>query len=73
GCDHESTAHSAATTENLVVAHGEMELQIGESTHRLSCGDAIFFVADVAHSYRNVGRGPAVAYLVMNYPESISY
>ena len=73
GCDHGSSAHSTATTENLVVAQGELELQIGESSHRLSSGDAIFFAADVPHSYRNVGSGPAVAYLVMSYPESISY
>lgn len=73
GCDQGSAPHSAATTENLVVAQGELELLIGESCHRLSSGDAIFFAADVAHNYRNVGSEPAVAYLVMSYPESISY
>jgi transcriptional regulator with XRE-family HTH domain len=73
GCDQGSEAHSAATTENLVVTQGELEIRIGEKSHRLGSGDAIFFAADVDHSYRNVGTGPAVAYLVMSYPESISY
>jgi transcriptional regulator with XRE-family HTH domain len=73
GCDQGSAPHSAATTENLVVTQGELELQVGEARHRLNAGDAIFFAADVAHSYRNVGSVPAVAYLVMSYPESISY
>lgn len=73
GCDHGSAAHSTATTENLVVTQGQVELQIGETTHRLGTGDAIFFAAEVDHSYRNVGMEPAVAYLVMSYPENISY
>jgi transcriptional regulator with XRE-family HTH domain len=73
GCDQGSPAHSAATTENLVVTQGELEIVVGEESHRLGAGDAIFFAADVGHSYRNIGSGPAVAYLVMNYPETLSY
>lgn len=73
GCDHRSPPHSAATTENLTVARGELEIVVGQESHRLGSGDAIFFAADVVHSYRNVGSETAVAYLVMNYPESVSY
>lgn len=73
GCDHDSAAHAAATTENLVVTQGELEIVVGQESYRLGSGDAIFFAADVNHSYRNVGGEPAVAYLVMNYPETISY
>lgn len=73
GCDENSDAHASGTSENLVVAAGEMELGIGAELHRLAAGDAIFFSADAPHSYRNRGATEAIAYLVMTYPESISY
>ncbi|HEY8074251.1 MAG TPA: cupin domain-containing protein, partial [Labilithrix sp.] len=55
--------------ENLVVAHGQLELVIGSETHRLGEGDAIVFEADVPHSYVNAGSGECVMYLVMTYAE----
>lgn len=73
GCDYQSEAHAAATTENLVVSSGQIELEVGGKSFRLSSGDAIFFAADAIHSYRNVGAEPATAYLVMCYPEKLSY
>lgn len=73
GCNQVSEPHSAATTENLVAVEGSVEIDIGEETYRLGAGDAIFFAADVPHTYRNAGDVPALAYLVMSYPESISY
>lgn len=73
GCDENSDAHASGTCENLVVAHGEVELSVGEELHQLAAGDAVFFAADAPHSYRNRGATEAIAYLVMTYPESISY
>lgn len=73
GCDEGSEAHAAGTSENLVVAHGELELSVGAELHRLAAGDAIYFSADAPHSYRNRGATEAIAYLVMTYPESVSY
>jgi len=73
GCDYRSEAHAPATTENLVVSAGHIEIEVGEERFRLGSGDAIFFAADVIHSYRNVGTEPATAYLVMTYPENGSY
>jgi len=65
----EAEPHPAGTTENLVVAKGVVEVVIGPDWHRLEAGDAIHFVADVAHAYRNPGNLDAVAYLVMTYPD----
>lgn len=73
GCDESSDAHVSGTSENLAVAQGELELSIGAELHRLATGDAIFFAADAPHSYRNRGATETVAYLVMTYPESITY
>lgn len=67
GGREEADAHAAGTTENLVVAKGEVEIELGGATHKLETGDAILFRADMPHTYRNVGRGDAVLYLVMSY------
>lgn len=73
GCNETSEAHASGTSENLVVAQGEVEVDVGADVHRLVAGDAIFFSADAPHGYRNGGAVEAIAYLVMTYPENISY
>jgi transcriptional regulator with XRE-family HTH domain len=73
GCDHRSEAHASGTTENLVVASGAMAVVVDGTLHPLSLEDAIHFAADVPHSYVNRGPEPAVAYLVVNYPQSVTY
>lgn len=61
-------AHAPGTKENLVVAKGSVEVVVGrESPVQLDEGDAMDFLADVPHSYRNLGVVPAVVYLVMSY------
>ncbi|MCR6631936.1 MAG: XRE family transcriptional regulator [Magnetospirillum sp.] len=65
----EAEGHPAGTTENLVVAKGVLEVVTGGDWHRLEAGDAIYFVADQPHSYRNPGAVEAVAYLVMTYAD----
>lgn len=73
GCNETSEAHASGTSENLVVAQGELEISVGAEVHRLVAGDAVFFSADAPHGYRNGGALEAIAYLVMTYPENISY
>lgn len=64
--------HAPGTRENLVVASGAVEITVGKDRpHTLAEGDAILFEADVPHSYRNLGAGEAILYLVMTYIESI--
>lgn len=67
GCIEASGAHAPGTTENLVVSQGAMSITIRGERHRLSAGDAMYFVADLPHVYENQGPIDAVAYLVMSY------
>lgn len=72
-CVEHALAHPPGTTENLVVSTGVVEVDVGGDAYRLSAGDALFFVADRPHVYRNPHESHAVVYLVMEYPESVSY
>lgn len=63
----QADAHTAGTSENLVVSKGEVEVEIAGTVHRLETGDAMLFRADAPHIYRNVGKAEAVLYLVMTY------
>lgn len=66
-------AHSPGTKENLVVAKGLVEITVGkESPEQLQEGDAIDFLADVPHSYKNLGDTPAIFYLVISYDPDVS-
>jgi len=65
----EADPHAPGTTENLVLAQGALELVIDGDHRKLECGDAIHFVADKPHIYRNSGQVEAVFYLVMSYPD----
>ncbi|CAN2536192.1 HTH-type+transcriptional+regulator+SutR [Methylocapsa aurea] len=66
-----SEAHSPGTKENLVVARGSIEIIVGkEPPVQLDEGDAIDFLADVPHSYRNFGVLPATIYLVVSYADA---
>ncbi len=61
-------AHAPGTKENIVVAQGSVEIIVGnEAPVQWDEGDAVDFLADVPHSYRNLGVVPAVLYLVMSY------
>jgi transcriptional regulator with XRE-family HTH domain len=62
--------HAEGTYENLVVHSGRMRLTVGDSAPvELRVGDAVYFRADVPHSYQNPGSRDAVMYLVMTYAE----
>ncbi len=67
----EADPHPVGTTENLVVTSGSLELEEGARIHQLRTGDAIFFEADVPHSYRNPGSTPLTMYLVMSYANRV--
>ena len=67
----DASPHPPGTTENLIVTAGAVEIRVGQTTYALGAGDAIMFVADVAHRYRNVGGGEAVMYLVMTYAQNV--
>lgn len=62
--------HAPGTTENLIVSKGRVALSIDGDRRLLEEGDAIFFEADVEHSYENVDPAEdAVMHLVMTYSQ----
>jgi transcriptional regulator with XRE-family HTH domain len=68
----QAAAHADGTTENLVVVKGSVSITVGEAEPaHLEAGDAIFFQADVPHSYHNASAEPALLYLVMHYTQEI--
>lgn len=69
GCVERAVAHPPGTTENLVITHGELEIEIGGQKTHLNEGDAIYFLADAPHVYRTIGTKDCKAYLVMTYAE----
>jgi len=69
GCVERAVPHPAGTAENIVVAEGELEIEINGQKTLLKEGDSIYFVADVPHIYRSVAAKDCRAYLVMTYAE----
>lgn len=65
----EESPHPLGTRENLVVSRGIIDVRVDGDWHRLEAGDAIHFLADGPHAYRNVGLGEAVAFVVLAFTE----
>ncbi|MEM6954453.1 MAG: helix-turn-helix domain-containing protein [Myxococcota bacterium] len=57
--------HTAGTREYFCCERGQLSLVAGGQEWRLEEGDVVVFRGDQKHSYRNVGRGAAVAYSVV--------
>lgn len=53
GCNHESSPHNEGVEEYIVVTKGEMEVVIGNESYRLDCGDAVRYLANKPHFYKN--------------------
>jgi transcriptional regulator with XRE-family HTH domain len=64
-------AHNPGTTENLVVAEGEVEIEVAGRKEVLGPGDAIVFEADLPHVYRSRSTRESVMYLVMTYADTV--
>jgi transcriptional regulator with XRE-family HTH domain len=69
GAVEKAVAHPPGTAENIAIAEGELEIEVGGQKTLLKEGDSIYFVADVAHVYRNTGSRECRAFLVMTYAE----
>lgn len=64
-------AHAEGTYENLVVHSGRLRLTVGDAEPvDVRAGDAVFFRADVPHTYENPSTRDTIMYLVMTYAES---
>lgn len=67
GTFEDARPHAPNTFEHLTVVRGLLVVQAGDRQSRLGPGDALFFRADRAHSYRNPTSSETVAHLVMTY------
>jgi transcriptional regulator with XRE-family HTH domain len=64
-------AHPAGTRELLLVFEGELTMEVDGVPHLVGSGDAIAFVADRPHTYRNAGELPVrYAMAVVHRPTS---
>ena len=71
GAYESAIPHAIGTIENLVVTEGEVEIGVEHQKHRLKKRDAIVFMADVPHSYRNISQtNSAFIYLVITYAKT---
>lgn len=57
--------HTAGTREYLTCEAGRIELSAAGESWALGPGDVLVFRGDQKHSYKNLGRGRAVAYSVV--------
>jgi transcriptional regulator with XRE-family HTH domain len=60
----ESAPHEHPGVELLYLISGRLELTAGETPHELGEGDAVYFDANVPHSYRKIGDSRATALVV---------
>ena len=58
GDGYASEGHPSGTRELLLVIDGELTLELDGDPHQVGAGDAIAFVADRPHAYRNRGGAP---------------
>jgi transcriptional regulator with XRE-family HTH domain len=58
GDGYASEGHASGTRELLLVIEGELTLELDGDPHLVCAGDAIAFVADRPHAYRNHGPSP---------------
>ena len=65
----DSAAHFSGTREFLTVRSGAVQVTSAGETVELKKGDSAQYIADVAHSIENVGKGEAVLFLVDIYSD----
>ncbi|MCS6985456.1 MAG: XRE family transcriptional regulator [Leptospiraceae bacterium] len=71
GYTENAPAHPPGTVENLVLHSGALEIEVNGAKYKLEPGDAIYFEADVPHSYHNPSHETALIYLVMTYARNV--
>ncbi|GGB95861.1 DNA-binding protein [Marinobacterium zhoushanense] len=69
GYERNSEPHAKGVTEHVIVIRGQMEVLIDGQWQRMREGDAVRFVADRAHGYRNLTQSPAVFHNLIHYPQ----
>lgn len=63
----EAQPHMPGTEEYITVFSGKVRILAGDESFDLSEGDSIHFIADRAHSYRNIGSGTVWLSMILYY------
>lgn len=67
GAELISRPHHPGCEEYLTVLQGELEVTSGAHTEHLDAEDYVIYAADVPHSIRTAGTGPARAHLTVRF------
>ncbi|UII56911.1 XRE family transcriptional regulator [Cytobacillus spongiae] len=67
GCQHTSDKHNEGVEEYITVMSGTLELIIGEKAYVISTGNSIHFLANQAHTYKNISQELTRYQAVMYY------
>jgi transcriptional regulator with XRE-family HTH domain len=65
---HLSDSHTEGVEEFLIIAEGELELQIGDEVYVIAQGDSLRFAADRPHHYRNASGQTIRFHSLIYYP-----
>jgi XRE family transcriptional regulator, regulator of sulfur utilization len=71
GASMAGVPHTPGTREYLTCERGSVELSVRGRTFVLDPGDVVVFAGDQRHSYRNAGRGLAVAHSVVTFASKL--
>ncbi|HET7478335.1 MAG TPA: XRE family transcriptional regulator [Rubrobacteraceae bacterium] len=66
GTSGEFPPHKKGVEEYIVVEHGRLRAVLGAEEYVLEEGDAVYFEADVAHRFDNLGEGACSYYLIIS-------
>jgi len=67
GASLDSSPHFRGAEEFTTAIDGRLEITSGDQKHFIETGDTAHYDADVEHSVKNAGEGPARAYMVVRY------
>jgi transcriptional regulator with XRE-family HTH domain len=59
-------AHRRGVEEYIYVLRGRLRAEIGDEQVQLGEGDSLYFQADVAHAFSNVGKGECQYFLIID-------
>ncbi|MFE8696307.1 helix-turn-helix domain-containing protein [Cytobacillus sp. FJAT-53684] len=68
GCQHIADKHNEGVEEYITVISGKLEVHIGEQQIQIEQGNSIHFLANKAHTYKNIGTELITFQIVMYYP-----
>ncbi|SEO48407.1 helix-turn-helix domain-containing protein [Paenibacillus sp. OV219] len=68
GCVYESEAHSTGVEEYILVSSGSLIVEIQSTSYTVDAGNAVRYVADLPHMYRNTGDDVVRYDVIIYYP-----